>query len=316
MNDKQVQRFLTKYIEATGCHIVEKSPAHMTVKLSPAADRELTNRPYYWSYVDRAGVEPETMTYLFVTDGQRYDEQQLRQAEAETEAAAELGEMEQAAQSALSRSIGFVHGSITGVRTPREDLYFGSRKLDQLFEAARVGGSYVYLFQEPERRSLNPFDSIAYTAWLGVNLRVEFACDMKREEIHSYGISLATGNIQENFHDRLAALRLTPKLPANVHTARNGLTLARALTVVETHLERKLRAADFKWAEGAARRLDEELVILAHYYEKMLESAEEEQREAIATQYENRKEEIRWQYEPRVTVSAINCGVFHLEGID
>ncbi|MCM3747203.1 YqhG family protein [Paenibacillus pasadenensis] len=314
MNDKQIQRFVSRYVDATGSRIVEKSPAHMTVKLSPAADRELTNRPYYWSYVDRAGVEPETMTYLFVTDSKRYDEQQLRQAEAE--ASAELGALDQAAHDALSRSIGFVHGAINGVRTPREDLYFGSRKLDQLFEAARVGGSYVYLFQEPERRSLNPFDSIAYTAWLGVNLRVEFACDMKREEIHSYGISLATGNIQENFHERLSSLRLTPKLPANVHTARNGFTLARALATVEAHLEKKLRGADFSWAEGAARRLEEELAILAHYYEKMLESAEDEHKDAIAAQYETKRQEIRWQYEPRVTVSAINCGVFHLEGID
>ncbi|QGG55935.1 YqhG family protein [Paenibacillus sp. B01] len=315
MNDKQVQRFVARYAEATGSRIVEKSPMHLTVKLSPAADRELTNRPYYWSYVDRAGVEPETMTYLFVTDSKRYDEQQLRQAKAEAEAAAEPGSLDQAAQSALARSIGFVHGSIQG-RTPREDLYFGSRKLDQLFAAARSGGSYVCLFQEPERRSLHPFESVAYTAWLGVNLRVEFACDMKREEIHSYGISLATGNIQENFHERLSGLKLTPKLPANVHAARNGLTHARAMSLIESHLERKLRAADFSWAEGASRRLQEELDILAHYYDRLLESAEEEQRDAIAAQFETRRQEIRWQYEPRVTVSAINGGLFHLEGIE
>ena len=315
MNDKQVHRYIQKYAEATGSRIVEKSPAHLTIKLSPQADRELTNRPYYWSYVDRAGVEPETMTYLFVTDRNKYDDQAKQQA-AQEEAPAPEGAMEQAAQSAIGRSIGYVHSSVNGVRTPREDMHFGSRKLDQLFLAARAGGSYVYLFQEPERRSLHPLDSIAYTAWLGVNLRVEFACDMKREEIHSFGISLATGNVAENFHDRLLGLRMTPRLPANVHTAKNGISLSKAYSMIESTLEKKLRSADFSWAEGATARLEEELAIIAHYYERLLESAEEEQREAVREQFHRRREEIRWQYEPRVTASAINCGIFHLQGID
>lgn len=42
-------------------------------KVVSLADRELTNRPYYWSFVDRIGGEPETMTYLFVTDKNKYD---------------------------------------------------------------------------------------------------------------------------------------------------------------------------------------------------------------------------------------------------
>lgn len=316
MNGKQVHRYIQKYAEATGCRIVEKSPSYLTVKLSPQADRELTNRPYYWSYVDRAGVEPETMTYLFVTDRSRYEELAREREESEARAQQSANPMEQAAQSALGRSIGFVHSSVSGVRTPREDMYFGARKLDQLFEAARTGGSFVYLFQEPERRSLHPTESVAYTAWLGVNLRVEFACDMKREEIHSFGVSLATGAVVERFHERLVDLRMTPRLPANVHTAKNGITLGKAMSLIESSLERKLRGADFSWAEAASRRLEEELGIVAHYYDRLLESAEEEQRPAVEEQYATRKEEIRWQFEPRVTASSINCGIFHLEGIE
>ncbi|WP_317628086.1 hypothetical protein [Paenibacillus darwinianus] len=48
----------------------------------------------------------------------------------------------------------------------------------------------------------------------------------------------------------------------------------------------------------------------------MLESAEEEQRAAVSLQYENRKAEFVWQLQPRVTASVINCGVFHLAGIE
>lgn len=308
MNSKQVHKYVQRFLEATQCSILEKSPAHFTVKLSPAADRELTNRPFYWSFVDRTNSEPETMTYLLVTDREKYEESLAAPAPPPTPAA-------NAVDAALSRSFGFVNNNL-GVRTPREDLYFGSRKLEQLFGAAKNSGSYVNLFQEPERRSSTPFQSTPYTAWLGVNMRVEFACDRKREEIHSYGVSLATGLVVENFYDRLKNLKLTPRLPSNIHLTRNGLSFAKALGVVETSLERKLKNYDYSWAVDAAARLEEELKRIRHYYDPMIKHAEEDAKAAIEEQFNQRQTEIRWQYEPRVTASAINCGIFHLEGIE
>lgn len=310
MNEKQIHKFVHRYLEATQCSILEKSPSHFTVKLSPAADRELTNRPFYWSFVDRTSTEPETMTFLFVTDTEKYD------------ATIAVPNPPTAAQSAtdaaLGRSFGFVQNNLSssGIRMPREDLYFGSRKLEQLFSDARSLGSYVNLFQEPDKRANNPFHSSPYTAWLGVNMRVEFACDRKREEIHSYGISLATGQIVEQFHDRLQALKLTPRLPANIHMTKNGISLTKALGIMEQSLERKLKAYDYSWAEEASARLEEELERIRSYYKPLVNVAEEEAKQQIEEQFVQREAEIQWQYKPRVTASAINCGIFHLEGID
>jgi hypothetical protein len=319
LNEKQVHKFVNRYLEATECKILEKSPAHFTVKLSPHADRELTNRPYYWSFVDRVGAEPETMTYLLVTDKQRYDaaeEEKAKQLSSAQQDGAEAAQ-DAAANAALGRSLGFLHGSLAvPARVPREDLYFGARKLDQLFNAAKVKGSFVYLFQEPDKRTTNPFSSTPYTAWLGVNMRVEFACDRKREEIHCFGVSLATGQCVEQFYDRLLSHKLTPRLPANIHITKNGISHNKALGIVEQALERKLRAYDYSWAEDASARLREELDRIASYYEPLLHNALEENKPAIEEQFTQRREEIRWQYEPRVTASAINCGIFHLEGID
>ncbi|MCY9739798.1 YqhG family protein, partial [Paenibacillus thiaminolyticus] len=68
MNTEQVRDYVLRYLEATDCHILEKSPAHVTVKLSERADRVLTNRPYYWGFIDRTGAEAETMRFTFVFD--------------------------------------------------------------------------------------------------------------------------------------------------------------------------------------------------------------------------------------------------------
>ncbi|XEC93039.1 YqhG family protein [Paenibacillus tarimensis] len=318
MNTKQVHRFVHQYLEATQCSILEKSPAHFIVKLSPQADRMLTGRTYYWSFVDRTGAEPETMTYLFVTDKEKYDkanEQPESSGAGKQDTAADRTTA--AATAALGRSFGFIHsGALATGRLPREDLYFGSRRLEQLFEASRSEGSYVYLFEQPDNRTSTPFDSIAYTPWLSVNVKVEFQCDRKREEIHSFGVSLATGLCVEQFHDRLNAMKMTPKLPPNIHIARSGITLNKAVNIVEAALERKLKTYDYEWAKDAGARLEEEQTLISHYYERLLESADEERKEAIREQYENRKAEIDWQYRPRVTASAINCGIFHLAGID
>lgn len=399
MNEKQVHKFVQRYLEATECQVLEKSPCHFTVKLSPDADRELTNRPYYWSFVDRTNAAPETMTYLLVTDREKYDAGQAGTLPAQqrvplpgsggagaagnaagaagsTDAAAFNGAASSvrpdagitsaaanaspaapvnaagaasatpessatgaaaeganssggaagagtsqaaAADAALGRSLGFVHGSLnqTGLRIPREEMYFGSRKLDQLFGAAKSKGSYVFLFQEPERGAASPYSSTPYTAWLGINMRVEFACDRKREEIHSFGISLATGHCTEQFHDRASRLRLTPRLPANIHLAKNGLSFNKALSIMEQTLERKLKSYDYEWAGAATERLEEELERIRLYYEPLIEhAADDELKQSVHDQYEQRQAEIRWQYEPRVTASAINCGIFHLEGIE
>lgn len=40
----------------------------------PRADRMLTDRPYYWGFVERTGVDPETLSFSFVFDPQKYDE--------------------------------------------------------------------------------------------------------------------------------------------------------------------------------------------------------------------------------------------------
>lgn len=72
MKTDQIQTFVMRYLEAEQCDILEKHPAYVTVKLSPSADKELNYRPYYWSFVERTGVAPETMTCTFIFDPEEY----------------------------------------------------------------------------------------------------------------------------------------------------------------------------------------------------------------------------------------------------
>ncbi|XID93982.1 YqhG family protein [Paenibacillaceae bacterium WGS1546] len=294
MNAKQVQKFATTYLESTNCTVIEKTPASVTVKLSPEADRALTNRPYYWSFVDRTGTPPETMMYRW---------------------SFEHPAMQDRGSAPLVSYVMTESGRIV-----QEDVYFGSRRLQQLFEVVSQAGRCVTLFEEPPRLRPDPLRSQPYTAWLGVNFKVGYECDVKREELYFWGISLATGVINENFMDTLSPRKLTPRLPANVHLLKNGLTLRKGMAQLETALERKLRAADFSWAAEAEERRQDELARIRQYYEPILDGLngpeQAPQKEAATARFRQREAEIDWQYRPRVTAKAVNCGIFHLPGID
>lgn len=314
MTREQIREYVLTYLEATECQFLEKSPHHVTVKLSPRADRDLTNRPYYWGFIERTGAEPETMSFSFIFDPEAH------QAAEEAKAAREQGpgppqQMEAAQEDTL---LGRYFGAVRPLpmlgpgRIQREELAFGSPRLKQIFEAARRGGRYVYLFEEPGQRQRMALLPAAYEPWLGVCFKVEFCCDMKREELHYYGVSLLTGAVDETFQTRLATKPLIPRLPENVHIEPTKLSLDAGRKALEQRLAERIAAYDDAWAQEARERLNDELALIDAYYKDLVKDPEPERAQSANEQYEARREEIRWQYEPRIVVSAMGCGIFHL----
>ncbi|CAM4501933.1 MAG: YqhG family protein [Paenibacillus macerans] len=364
MTSEQIRKLVMTYLEATECQFLEKSPYHVTVKLSPRADRDLTNRPYYWGFIERTGAEPETMSFSFIFDPERHREAEAGQAAgpkpgrgaaagpnagkgaaagfsgsgpatagaapgsggagAQANApgpggAAGAGPQPgQSGQSLEDTLLGRYYGPVRPLpilgpgRIQREELTFGSSRLRQIFEAAKRGGRYVYLFEEPGTRQRLALLPAAYEPWLGVCFKVEFCCDMKREELHFFGVSLLSGKIDEAFDKRLSGATLVPRLPENVHIEPTKLTLDAGRAALEDRLSELLGACDKIWSIQARERLRDELEIIEAYYKDLLKDPDEERKQAALNQYEARREEIRWQYEPRIVVSALGCGIFHL----
>nr|WP_019424376.1 YqhG family protein [Paenibacillus sp. OSY-SE] len=370
MNTEQVRRYVMRYLEATDCHILEKSPAYTTVKLSERADRVLTNRPYYWGFVDRTGAEPETMRFTFVFDPAAMPQEPPRgpggapmaptvgdAAPYAAVPAAAPGSTPAAGAAAatppvpgtapdspaiapgdsiLGRYFGvapaFTGGGGGPGRIPREDVTHGSRRLEQIMQAAHSEGRFVSLFVEPAadeaaaRPTRGTRRSAPYEPWLLLNLKLEFACDLKREEIHSYGISLVSGKMRTSYMEEALAMQLTPKLPPHVHVLPWRMTIQQARSTVEEHLVEIISRYDDTWASEASARLEEELARLAAYYEPLLQetaAAKRSTREAAETeptdkltqikqQYDMRSQELRWQFEPRIHLSLINAGVIHV----
>ncbi|MBY0205386.1 MULTISPECIES: YqhG family protein [Paenibacillus] len=370
MSPHEIQAYVLTYLEALDCQIMERSPAHVTVKLSPEADKALTNRPYYWGFVERVGVEPETMSFTFVFDPEAY-QQITEAAEAKAKASQPVQTPPEAKPDAPKETILGRYFGITPSmpqlgpgRILREDVVYGSRRLQQIFAAAREGGAFVNLFEQAAKRQIRATSPAVYEPWLGVCFKVEFACDLKREELHFLGISLRSGEIIEKFGSKLSRRDLSPRLAENMHAQSPKISLADAGAALESHLTAHLSRLDYSWAEKAKERLQLELDVVDAYYEAVLredmpEVTEDEtvrpvinrvrgilepvpadvemaaestiqqtqddvdpeqekakqaviDREAMKLQYENRRTEMIWQYEPKVKVTAISSGMFHL----
>ncbi|OAX49733.1 YqhG family protein [Paenibacillus sp. AD87] len=402
MSPHEVQAYVLTYLETLDCQIMERSPAHVTVKLSPEADKALTNRPYYWGFVERTGAPAETMSFTFVFDPDAHQQA----LEAEEAKAAQLapptspgaGTPEAPKETILGRYFGIVPSlpQLGPGRILKEDVVYGSRRLQQIFNAAREGGAFVNLFEQAAKRQLRATAPAVYEPWLGVCFKVEFACDLKKEELHFIGISLRTGEIVEKFGSKLNRRDLSPRLAENMHVQTAKVSLADAGAALESHLTNRLLELDYSWAEKAKERLDLELAVVDTYYEAVLRedtpevdvdttsasstdgsSTDQEHagtgpspqiqtsrsgptriqkahlqpveptsvmigadvelaaeaavqaepetdpeqekarqavldREAMKLQYETRRTEMIWQYEPKVKVTAISSGMFHL----
>lgn len=323
MNKRNIHTFVMRFLEAYGCTIMEKTPAYVTAKLSPEADKELTGRPYYWSFVERTGAQAETMTYKFIFDPEQMKaeanpkQQAAARGPADPNGAAAAPPVAAAAtkdggsDSILGRYFGFVPTQVM-TRVPQDEVTFGSRRLEQMFAIVRQRGRFVHLFEEPFPLQPPARGTLTYDRWFCVNYKVELACDRKRSEIHSLAIRLAGGEIREHFHKHLLTKSLSPKLPVGSYTLPDTLSLPKAVNALEMLLESKIRAIDHSWADEANEQHRSEIKRVESFYNGLLLSVEPQQRPEVEMQCRNRLQEIDWQHKPRIVVSVVNCGLFHL----
>ncbi|WP_058303580.1 YqhG family protein [Gorillibacterium timonense] len=318
MNSKQVERYMIRFLEAMNCVIQEKTSSSLLVKLSPEADKELTGRSYYWSFVEKTGVPAETMTMRFVFDP-------AAEARIGTVAApgtsglppmaAPPGMTSPPTAASSASAPDSILGRYFGVnlppisRIPTDSVVFGSRRLNQIFQVAQQKGSCIRLFEDTGKPAATP---VSAHPWLCVHYRIELISDMKREELHSLGLHLGTGQVVERFWDIAKKRKLTTRIPAGIHLLPAKFTLNRASTLLEAYLEKKLKAYDYRWAEEARDRLSEELARIDGFYEDSLKGLEEDQLAEGQQQHTLRREEAEWQYAPRIHVSAVNCAILHL----
>lgn len=180
-----------------------------------------------------------------------------------------------------------------------ELIHFGSPRLHQILDAAKKLAPYIRLYQ-----NLPPQSSYALEPWLGVNAKISYQCDLKRDRICSIGLQLINGTLIDGFQDILNKLPLMPKMPDYCYTLGPLIKIRSGIGRIETFLESMLRSEPSGWADDAGKRWARDQELLDSFYE---------QQDPKPETYFQEKEAIREQYQPRVLVQFINAGLFYLQ---
>lgn len=189
-----------------------------------------------------------------------------------------------------------------------EHLFYGTPRFAKILQSAQKHGKFVRLYEEPRYEPAYTDLTKPYSPWLAVNYKVSYVCDQKRDRLCSLGINLNDGTIREGFYEVIKDRRWSNRLPAKRYTVEPRLQVVEAVGELEYYLEETIRREDLTWAEEAEKRLQSELERLDVFYPDEPSMPDE-----IRTEKKRRREEIVWQFHPRVEISVINAGLFYVD---
>ncbi len=228
MQEQQVRQFVERYLASFSAHIVETHPDYLTVKLPVEVDKDIGNRPFYWSWVEKMNIayQPLMLTFAFHPD---------RMPE--------------------------------GLRA--EYLHLGAARMQQIFESTKKHGRFLCMYEQKPALPSPSRRSTPLVPWLGLNLKVSLLCDKKRDILLYLGINMHDPRIVHDFTSFLFRLPLSPTIPDYFYTMDRRITVEQALAMAEQEVNAVLEQEDQNWADEAKSRLQEELEILAAYYEEL-----------------------------------------------
>jgi hypothetical protein len=181
-----------------------------------------------------------------------------------------------------------------------EVLHFGSPRLHQIFNSAKKLASYTRLY---ENKTAVPGRQTPLQPWLGLNIKVSYQCDLKKDLLKSIGLNLINGMMLENFHQELNKKNLTPKIPDFSFTLTPIIKPRSGIARIRAQIQKELESQPTDWAQAARTRWEEDLNLLDQFYEGQDEKPES---------YYVEKQALAEQYEPKIKVEIINGGLFYL----
>lgn len=181
-----------------------------------------------------------------------------------------------------------------------ELIHFGSPRLHQIFQVTKKLSSFVRLFQTVKGTTQQ---HIPLHPWLGLNIKVSYQCDRKRDEFHSIGLHLISGKMVKDFHYSIERLDMSTKIPDFSFTLSPIIKSQSGMNRIKQLIEQHVQEQDNTWAKEARERWEQDQKLLDHFYEGLDEYPET---------YYKEKQAIQEQFEPIVQVDVINGGLYYL----
>lgn len=182
-----------------------------------------------------------------------------------------------------------------------EFIHFGSPRLQQIMNHLTQNERFTKSYQT----TLSPHVNTALHPWLVVNIKITYAGKKQKDELFSIGLNLITGVMKSQMMEYLYQLDLQNTIPDYCFTISPVVKLHSGMKRIEVLLDDYIQNQPHQWAEESIAVMNEDIQLLEHFYEQLSEQDKQ--------QMEQEVEEIKNRYEPTITWSVVNGGLFYLQ---
>ncbi len=274
--------FCEAYFAAVGAPVVYAADGYREYELPRDVDKELTDRPYYWMWVEQTHQEvlPTILRLAFTEEAFQRENERLREEA--------LAEAEKQNLNDIQRMF---------FRPPTAELMtLGSFRLDKIYASLDKRGQFACIVPQSWSET-----SAALIPWLMINLTVSYRCDLVEQQFWSVGVCLTNGQIVERFYDIIQRIAMKPEDPSRFADMKT-LTLEQAFHRGQTYVAEALAARPHNWAESAQQRLEKEVQQVRLYYQSILPDVPDNEKPLVQAEQTRKERELAERSGPRIDI--------------
>lgn len=283
--------FCDSYFYAVGANKLFQSENYREFELPIEVDKELTNRPFYWMWVEHTG-QPITPTILRLA----FDDEAL---ERENKRLLEEALKERENRQLTDAERYFFH-------PPKAELLdLGSFRLDKIYSSIDLRGRFT---------SVIPSSSTIHTPlipWIVMNGLFSYRCESNEQEWFSIGICLNNGQIIHDFFSSIEHIQMQHIEP-EILLRQAEMPIEQGIETLKKHITMTAQKKPPQWAEAALERLNEEIAQIEMYYKSLLLDTPENEHVALCAESERKKRELIQRSSPQILIEWKQIGLFGL----
>lgn len=269
---KQRISFCKRYFSAVAAPLLRESDEYLECELPRDVDKELTDRPFYWLWVEKTNqsVTPTTLRLAFTKEAQEREDERLK---LEHDKWLEKNPPTNSYEKMFARP-------------PKTELIsLGCFRFEKILSSAVERGRFTSV--SPNRAAAGQ----ELVPWLLVCSTIAYQSDSLQQQSVSLGICLENGQILFDFYDKIKRIPMGPT-PVSEVTKRAVLLPADAIDLYQKVLIRYLTEQPHDWAFEAKMRLQDDLSQIDTYYQSLEREADDPSYPSLKLEHARKREDI------------------------
>ncbi len=226
MRNDQLYTYCRTYFSLVGATFHPADDFALAVELPRDVDKELTDRPFYWMWLETLRETPPPSYLYLLFDG-------------------------------APPSPAFT--ALLPERQKPEHVLPGSYRLQKIQQSAKLRGSFAVAYERTDAPA-TLWPSVL------MNVKVSLVSDRQKDELHSLLYSVKHSTVKSVDMAHWSAISLLDERPRTTRLVPLPIDFDEAFTRILARVEHELAHRDHRWAKDAAHRLQHELSEMDRYY--------------------------------------------------